>query len=417
MTIRYDPEQKRVTVREATAFPDEVFEYAHDAEILDMSFCGLTTLPKSLERFKKLRVVFFSNNEFQTIPEALASCENLEMVGFRACKLSSLAEHALPPGIQVMTLTDNRLTSLPHGIDAYKKLKKIILTGNRLQSLPETLVNCQQMELFRVPMNLLNQFPEWIKDLPKLGWYNDGANPFHAPIQTTSADLNTYSWNDITIEEKIGQSASNEVFRAQLKNGTEVAVKLFGGELTSDGLAIDDMQTSLKVGDHQNIIGGIGTLTNTPNNKPGMVMPLIPDFFTKLGTTPSLTAYTRDTFPTDKSFSIEYIVQVLKDITSAMLHCHSNGIMHGDLYAHNILTDKNGHSYLGDFGAASFYKPGTAEGNVRELIDVKGFGYLMDDLLSRCNMEIPQYLQELRAICLNNNLLNRPKFEEIRQSF
>ena len=37
---------------------------------------------------------------------------------------------------------------------------------------------------------------------------------------------------------------------------------------------------------------------------------------------------------------------------------HARGLLHGDVYGHNILHDDKGHALLGDFGAASFIGTG-----------------------------------------------------------
>jgi tRNA A-37 threonylcarbamoyl transferase component Bud32 len=177
------------------------------------------------------------------------------------------------------------------------------------------------------------------------------------------------------------------------------------------------MNASLLAGDHNNIIGGIGKIINHPENRHGLVMPLIPGDFKRLGNPPDFKTLTRDVYPDDKFFSLEFIVNVLKDISSAMSHCHERGIMHGDIYAHNILTNEKGESFIGDFGTASLYDPESKNAELREKIDVRGFGNLIDDLLSRSNEndnnEILVKLQNLKRSCLNIDPIKRPEFVEI----
>jgi len=65
-------------------------------------------------------------------------------------------------------------------------------------------------------------------------------------------------------------------------------------------------------------------------------------------------------------------------------------------------------------GAASFYDP--AESNRRELIDVRAFGILIDDLLSRCVTDnIAQHikLRSLQTNCLSKKVHERLNFREI----
>lgn len=64
----------------------------------------------------------------------------------------------------------------------------------------------------------------------------------------------------------------------------------------------------------------------------------------------------------DFSWTLPFITQVVVDIATALKHCHSRFISHGDVYAHNILIDKvSGRAYLTDFGAAFMYSKNEAE--------------------------------------------------------
>jgi len=143
-------------------------------------------------------------------------------------------------------------------------------------------------------------------------------------------------------------------------------------------------------------------------------LPIIPENFHKLGNSPSFTTCTRDTFPDNTNFSTDYITTVLNGICQALIHLHSRGIMHGDLYAHNILVDENAYPYLGDFGSASLYPP--TKNSLREKIDLCAFAYLIDDLLSNCpekeNLKY-QTFEKIRDLCLAANPNSRPDFQEI----
>jgi serine/threonine protein kinase len=108
-------------------------------------------------------------------------------------------------------------------------------------------------------------------------------------------------------------------------------------------------------------------------------------------------------------------------IASAAAHLHAKGIMHGDLYAHNILVDETGHSLLGDFGAASFYdNSDVVIGQALERLEVRAFGCLLEDMLDRCTLEessehtwAVESLRALQQDCLNPVLSRRPRFTEI----
>jgi serine/threonine protein kinase len=163
------------------------------------------------------------------------------------------------------------------------------------------------------------------------------------------------------------------------------------------------------VGDHPNFIQVLGRIVNAPNNQQGLVLPLLdssPSAYQILGNPPSFTTCTRDTFVQGTLFSFERIFKVLLGISFAAAHLHNplpggrnRGIMHGDLYAHNILVHQStGHALLTDFGAASF-KPSlepqqgdapvpsaSSEQSLRlEQIEVRAFGCLVEDLLDHAD--------------------------------
>ncbi len=147
----------------------------------------------------------------------------------------------------------------------------------------------------------------------------------------------------------------------------------------------------------------------------------IPPDYKNLGQPPDFDTCTRDTYSASASFSLPVILRITKGVASAAAHLHALGIMHGDLYAHNILVDETGHSLLGDFGAASFYdKSDGVSGQALEKLEVRAFGCLLEDMLDRCTLEKSskhswgvESLRCLQQECLNPVLSQRPRFTEI----
>jgi Leucine-rich repeat (LRR) protein len=99
-----------------TEFPIEIFDLADSLEILNLSDNCLRSLPADLGRLNKLKVIFLSNNDFEEVPEVLADCPNLSMVGFKSNKIRVLGENVLPLGVRWLILTDNQLEKLPNSI-------------------------------------------------------------------------------------------------------------------------------------------------------------------------------------------------------------------------------------------------------------------------------------------------------------
>lgn len=407
LNYSYDSRIKKLTIREAKNFPNFILEYPEQIKILDMSYGSIAELPSNFSQLKNLEVCFFSFNLFTKFPEVLSNCLKLRVIGFKSCSIAELSENALPKSLEWLILTDNKLTKLPKSIGKLENLRKLALAGNLLTSLPSEITNCKNLEFIRISANRFQETPfNIIKQLPKLAWFADSGNPYSYRNNLRSQKIKTILWEDMVVEEKIGESNQNTVYRAEIKSSKEkVALKIFGGHLTSDGYPEDDINTSIAVGNSGNLIGAIGEVIGNPESKKCLVMPLIPSSYKKLGLAPDFYTITRDTFPEKTKLTSHEILEILKSIAAACCELHSKGIMHGDIYAHNILSNENGKSFLGDFGAASMYdKDREPE---REVIDLRAYGYLAEDLIGLCDECDTDELGEIvkiKEICLSSNV-------------
>jgi hypothetical protein len=407
-----------------TQFPSEIFALADSLEILDLSNNHLSALPDEFERLKHLKIVFFTNNDFEEIPEVIRHCLGLKMVSFKSNQIASIGEHALPPKLRWLILTSNKIEKLPASLGSLSHLQKLMLAGNRLQSLPEEMASCKKLELIRLSANHLQALPPWLFTLPRLSWLAYAGNPLCSADATAKPALPDIDWADLTLGETLGQGASGVIYKGLWTTKLaqkEVAIKIFKGEVTSDGLPADEMAACLAAGCHDNLVNVLGKLSNGPQEKQGLVFSFIPPDYKSLGQPPDFDTCTRDTYSANASFSLPVILGVTIGIASAAAHLHAKGIMHGDLYAHNILVNETGDSLLGDFGAASVYDPSDVViGQALERLEVRAFGCLLEDMLDRCTLqeESEHYkaVESLRCLqqdCLKQDLSRRPHFTEI----
>jgi len=402
-----------------TEFPREIFGLADTLEVLDLSFNKLSALPADFGRLKKLRIFFCSENLFSVLPEVLGDCPSLDIVGFKSNRIEMVPPKSINPNLRWLILTNNNIAELPKEIGLCKRMQKLMLSGNRLAQLPDELSNCPNLALLRIAANKLHELPQWITQLPKLSWIAFSGNNFSkTPAVET---LSLIHWHDLEISHLLGEGASGVISKANRTIGeetTEVAVKIFKGNVTSDGLPEDEMTAYIAAGYHPGLVNLIGQITHHPDDKKGLVMDLIPNHFYNLGNPPSLESCIRDVFPADRKLSEKQIISVAKTIASLAAQLHEAGIMHGDLYAHNTLIDDEGSTLFGDFGAASFYdKTSTETAKALERIEVSAYGNLLDDLLSLKNEEVSEEVYEmisaLRDACLATVPLERPGFQDL----
>ncbi|APZ47294.1 protein kinase [Polaribacter reichenbachii] len=397
-----------------TDFPKEIYDLADSLEILDLSDNHLSELPNDIILLKKLRIVFFENNKFTEFPSVLAQLPLLSMIGFKFNQIHTIPENAFPPLLRWLILTNNQIKKLPKSIGDCQFLQKFPVAGNLIEELPKEMANCHNLELLRISSNQLKVIPDWLFTLPKLSWIAFGGNPITNSIEVEST-IKSYIWKDFKIKELLGQGASGMISKANwISENKEVAVKVFKGSVTSDGLPEDEMKASIAAGTHQNLIPILGKITAHPEQKNGLLMDLISSDFINLGNPPNLETCTRDVF-SDKNFTLNEVIKIAKSMASVSLHLHNKGINHGDLYAHNILINQNSEILFGDFGAASFYDKNSQ--NI-ERVEVRAFGCLLEDLLnlvdeSEVDNGLYNELKNLTALCLAADVKNRPIFSDI----
>lgn len=406
-----------------TEFPAEIFDLADTLEILNLSGNALSCLPDDLHRLTRLRVLFCSDNQFTALPACLGQCTALTMIGFKANRIADVPGAALPPLLRWLILTDNCIDTLPSELGERAHLQKLMLAGNRLQSLPSSLSHCHRLELLRIAANQLTELPHWLLTLPSLTWLAYAGNPLETEADAAALEATPQiDWSALRLEQQLGEGASGVISRAtwQRADGavTPVAVKLYKGEMTSDGSPLHEMNACITAGLHPNLIRIEGRIHGHPDGQQGLVMQLIDPSFANLAGLPSLASCSRDVYADDRRFSAQVALRIAMGIASAAEHLHQQGITHGDLYGHNILLNDQGDCLLGDFGAASFHSTtDSLETRALQRIEVRAFGVLLEELLARIDSglsnERREVLEELAQRCSQADVLGRPGFSEV----
>ncbi|EKO3409251.1 protein kinase family protein [Vibrio fluvialis] len=123
------------------------------------------------------------------------------------------------------------------------------------------------------------------------------------------------------------------------------------------------------------------------------------------------------TLVSDRKFSTSVLFQIAGTIADAVRHLHHQGVMHGDLYAHNILITSSGDALLSDYGAASFFDVTDPNQSAKlQRLDVRAFGCLLEELTERCddlNDEVRVELETLAFDCQHRDIMARPTFDKI----
>jgi hypothetical protein len=406
-----------------TELPDEVFALADTLEVLNISGNRLRDLPQQLPRLHRLQVLFASDNDFCVLPEVLGDCHGLQVVGFKANRITHVPPEALPTALRWLILTDNALGTLPEALGQRPALQKLMLAGNQLQSLSESLQAAERLELLRISANRLSGVPQWLRELPRLSWLALAGNAM-GWVFPTVPDLPRVPWSSVQLGTLLGEGASGHIHRIQATGWPEpLALKLFKGAVTSDGLPEDELAACLAAGQHPALTTPVASLTGHPAQAQGLLMPLIPAGHVNLAGPPSLQTCTRDVYPSGFSLSESMALQIACDVANAVAHLHQQGVMHGDLYAHNILMDPAlGEARLGDFGAAT-QLPANQPDMCQPLLalEVRAFGCLLEELAALLPSPSPSpspaglALHALAQACLCPVPSDRPVMAEVKR--
>lgn len=400
-------------------FPREVLSLADTLEILDIGDGELVDLPADFGRLHKLRILFCSNNRFERLPPVLGDCPLLSQVGFRNCAIGEIPAEALPPNIRWLTLTDNRIARLPETLGERPLLQKLMLSGNRLDALPKSLQNAARLELIRLSANRFEALPAWLAELPDLAWIAWSGNPLSEDGRAIAPEARRISWRHIEIGANLGEGASGRVHRALWRDPTHdhvrpVAVKLFKGAMTSDGLPESEIAACLSAGEHPNLIGAHGRIDDHPSGDPALATPLLPEDWRTLAGPPNAETCSRDVYAPESRFSPASVLRLARGIAGATAHLHDCGFAHGDLYAHNIIWDgRDGASVLTDFGAASPLPAGVM-GDAWRRVETRAYGILLAELLARCDtLQTHGALRDLATACMQAPVAARPTMDEV----
>lgn len=398
------------------SLPPEVFDLADSLEVLNLSGNALRTLPDTLTRLHRLRVLFCSDNAFTELPAVLGRCTSLSQVGFKSNRIAHVPAESLGASLRWLTLTDNRIAELPASIGRCPQLQKLMLAGNALTALPETLAGHARLELLRVSANRFAELPGWLADLPRLSWLAIGGNPMTDPLEAAAREaspLPAIDWAALRLGPVLGEGASGVIHQASWQragfDAEPVAVKLFKGEVTSDGWPRSEVAACLAAQPHGRVIAVRGQVAGHPQGRAGLVMRLVDPAFRVLAGPPSLASCTRDVYDDTTRFTPDCARAIARAVASAAAHLNTCGLVHGDLYAHNVLWNGDREALLGDFGAASFVPAGWRDAMAR--VEARALGGLLEELQARTPGDAG--LQPLVDACLRDEPAGRPSLDAL----
>ena len=172
-------------------------------EILDVSNNEITTLPPNSDEISKLRILNVAGNKLSSLPfELLVSLPLIEIDAARnrlggallpACvpkllnlKSLDVANNALTsitesgsvelPSLQSLNVTENRVKQMPEVL-GWTELLTLTISGNRLSSLPESLISLKKLMSIDVSRNDIKKLDERLGLMDSLTMLRIANNP------------------------------------------------------------------------------------------------------------------------------------------------------------------------------------------------------------------------------------------------
>lgn len=130
--------------------------------ILECTSCNLQVIPPFVSRLSKLGVLTIDDSSIREIPERVLS-ERMDILTITNSHLESLPESiGLLVGLNTLRLDSNRLTTLPSSIGNLTRLKTLELNNNQLTTLPATCRELTILATLELNNNQFESIPESI---------------------------------------------------------------------------------------------------------------------------------------------------------------------------------------------------------------------------------------------------------------
>ncbi len=189
-----------------------------------------------------------------------------------------------------------------------------------------------------------------------------------ALVKEASRDSTGVKFGGWTLTEKIGQGGMGEVWRAVRSDGMyqgSAAIKLLRSDLPADKLAARFARERAVLArlNHPNIARLLDA--GVANEQAFIVLELVQGS--------PLLSYAAQSAPT-----VADRVRLIRDLTRAVEHAHSQLVLHRDLKPSNVLVTENGSAKLLDFGIAAALDEATQNETTPNLTQLTGRGLTLE---------------------------------------
>jgi hypothetical protein len=151
--------------------PNELFHYKQLTRLhLDRN--ALKFIPELFgDSLRNLEILTLSNNFLTSLPNSFASLKKLVSLHLASNRFVNFPEVLCQiQSITFLDLTDNKLTEVSSNVSNLKNLESLLLYKNCLKTLPESMGKMSNLNTLWLGDNSIKKFPTQILKLEKLDW-------------------------------------------------------------------------------------------------------------------------------------------------------------------------------------------------------------------------------------------------------
>jgi Leucine-rich repeat (LRR) protein len=168
-------------------------------KLLDLSNCGLTSIPKELSLFENVEELNLSENDLQnTDLSILSKLNKLKSISFQSCKLRDFPIVVLGlKGLNKLNIFGNRIKQLPEQLYELNGLTELEVGANDLVSISSNIYKLTQLKSFGFDQTKIRTLPTTIVRLKHLKeiYINDTMDYF--PKELAKCLSSNFNYEDI----------------------------------------------------------------------------------------------------------------------------------------------------------------------------------------------------------------------------
>jgi Leucine-rich repeat (LRR) protein len=172
-----------------TSIPPQVFELT-GLEELSLAGNSLSSLPPEIGNLTLLERLQLSGNELTSLPEEIGQLQALKGLWVHGNRLVSLpVSLSNLTNLVQLSIAGNEIEALPEGIGALSSLKELAAAGNKIKKVPEALEGLKSLEILGLYGNELELLPSSVSTLTALREFWVQGNPSLTSLPPEIGDM------------------------------------------------------------------------------------------------------------------------------------------------------------------------------------------------------------------------------------